>query len=152
MQRTEASLPQVNVRERRILGPQEIPVSKLMSLAKKDDLMDFLELTGFREIEHQLKVENDGKFKLSDMKKYILEHNDFLERFRRSAVAGRLYDKYTERLRLQNSEEGIAKQTRQRQMSKMMKTARRKYVGCIATRTSPEIYEECLDEYNDPTK
>lgn len=32
-----------------------------------------------------------------------------------------------------------------------MSTARRKYVGCIATRTPLEVYKECLDEYNDST-
>ena len=30
----------------------------------------------------------------------------------------------------------------------MISEAKRKYVECIATRTLLEIYEECLEEYN----
>lgn len=41
--------------------------------------MDFLELTGFREVERQVCNENGGKFKLSEMKKYILNHGELLE-------------------------------------------------------------------------
>lgn len=33
-----------------------------------------------------------------------------------------------------------------------MENARKKYVGCIATQTPPNVYEECFDEYNDSTE
>ena len=112
------------------MGPTEIGVNKLIAFAKKDDLMDFLELSGFREIERQVKNENGGKFKLGDMKKYILNHGELLERFRRSPLAAKLYDTYTERMRKTNSEEGLFKTTRQKQVSKIMSGAKRKYVGC----------------------
>jgi len=48
-------------------------------MAKKDDLLDFLELTSFREIKRQIKVNNNGKFKLTNMKKFIFEHPEYLE-------------------------------------------------------------------------
>jgi len=49
-----------------------------------------------------------------------------------------------------NSEERLEKRTKNMQASKIMKSAKRKYVGCIATKTSLEVYEECLDEYSNP--
>jgi len=33
-----------------------------------------------------------------------------------------------------------------------MKTIRKKYVGCITTKTLPNMYEECLNKYNDLAK
>ena len=33
-----------------------------------------------------------------------------------------------------------------------MKSARKKYVECIATKTSPKVYKEYLDEYNNPVE
>jgi len=49
----------------------------------------------------------------------------------------------------QNAQKGLKKRTKQLQTSKIMKLVRKKYVGCIALHTSPEIYKECLEEYND---
>lgn len=69
------ALPEVNVQPRKVLGPTEISVNKLITLAKKNDLIDFLDLTGFREIERQVRNENGGKFKLGEMKKYILNQD-----------------------------------------------------------------------------
>ena len=83
------------------------------------------------------------------MKKYILNHPEFLERFRRSPVVARLYEDYVKKTQKQNAQEGIEKRTKQLQSSKIMKPVRKKYVGCLAAHTSPEIYEECLEEYND---
>ena len=144
-------LPEVNVTPRKILGPTEIGVNKLIAFAKKDDLMDFLELTGFREIERQVKNENGGKFKLRDMKKYILNHGELLERFRRSLVAARLYDTYTKRMRKTNSEKGLYKTIKQKQASKIMNVVKRKYVSYVVIRTPLEVYEEYLEEYNNPS-
>jgi len=152
MNRNETPLPNVKVQEKKILGPQEIPIVKLLSMAKKDDLLDFLELTSFREIERQIKANNAGKFKVSEMKRWIFEHPEYLERFRRSPVVVRLYDDYVQKMQKANSVEGVEKQTKELQASKIMKAARKKYVGCIATKTPPEVYEDCLDEYNDPTE
>jgi len=51
MNKIETPLPNVNLKEKKIYSPQEIPVVKLLSMAKKDDLLDFLDLTSFQEIE-----------------------------------------------------------------------------------------------------
>jgi len=42
MNHIETPLSNVNVKEKRILEPQEIPITKLLSMAKQDDLLDFL--------------------------------------------------------------------------------------------------------------
>ena len=74
------------MQKKKILGPQEIPIVKLLSMAKKDDLLDFLELTSFKKIEQQIKANNTSKFKVSEMKRWIFEHPEYLEHFRRSPV------------------------------------------------------------------
>ena len=118
-------------------------------MAKKDDLLDFLELTSFKKIEQQIKANNTSKFKVSEMKRWIFEHPEYLEHFRRSPVVVWLYDDYVQKMQKANSVEGVEKQTKELHD---LKAARKKYVGCITTKTPPEVYEDCLDEYNDPVK
>src|SRR5690242_2981192 len=102
MNQNERALPYVLVKEKRVLDPTEIPISKLVTLTNKDDLMDFFRLEGYCNLEKRLKDEN-GTFKITDMKKYLLNHNEILEGFRRSPVISRVYDKYVEKTRKLNS-------------------------------------------------
>jgi len=109
MNKIEMPLLNINLKEKKIYSPQEIPIMKLLSMAKKDDLLDFLDLTSFWEIEQQIKAQNDGKFKVSEMKKYIFEHSEYLEHFRRSPIVVWLYEDYDKKMQKLNSAKSVKK-------------------------------------------
>jgi len=80
------------------------------------------------------------------MKRYIFKHPEYLKWFKRSLVVVCLYDDYVKKA---NSVKGVEKQTKNLQALKIIKTAKKKYVGCIATKMLSKVYEDCLNEYND---
>ena len=51
-----------------------------------------------------------------------------------------------------NSVKSVNKQTKNLQVSKIIKTVRKKYVRCITIKTLLEVYKKCLDKYNDLVK
>jgi len=68
----------------------------------------------------------------------------------RSKQVSLLYNRYVEKVSKMNNEEGLQRQLRQKQASVIMRGAKKKYLGCLATRIHPEVYEDCLEDYNDP--
>lgn len=143
-------LPQVKVNPRIILTPDKTNIEKILSLAKKDDLLDFLGLDRYRNIEKTVKDANDGKFTIKNVKDLIKGNPTSLNEFSKSPIAQKIYQYYVTSANKANSAEGIAKATKSKQMESIMKDAKHKYVGCIATKVDPDVYEECLYEYDNP--
>mgnify|MGYP007061243875 CR=1 FL=1 len=98
MNRIKTLLSNINVKQKKIYSPQEISVLKLLLIVKRDNLLNFLNLTSFQEIKQQIKVQNNGKFKVCKMKKYIFEYLKYLERFRKSLVIVQLYNNYVKKM------------------------------------------------------
>ena len=91
-------LPIVKVNPRKVSQPGEILVDKILKWATKDDLIDFMGLDQFRNVEKHIKDTNEGKFKLSLLKDFIMQTPELLNALRTSQVAVKIYDKYVQKV------------------------------------------------------
>ena len=131
------------------LSQTQVPIKTLLVYTKKDDILDFLGLPTYRVLEQAITDQN-GKFTLSSLKKMIVEDPASSEKLRNSSIFNRLYLLYIEKFKDNYSDKGLQKKSDLKMGSKLMKQAKNKYVGCLATKIQPDIYGSCLDEYNDP--
>ena len=67
-------LPQVKVSQRVALTPDKTNIEKILSMAKKDDILDFLGLEKFRAFEKAVKEANGGKFSIKNLKDLIRQN------------------------------------------------------------------------------
>jgi len=87
-------------------------------------------------------TEEDGTFDSYNFRRFIVngKNGKYLDTFKKDNLANTCYERYKNAL---SKEDPIIR-------SKLMKDAKKKFVGCVARHTPPSTYYTCMLDYNNP--
>jgi hypothetical protein len=123
-----------------------IPASKLLHYAKAAELKDFYGVENYINLETLLYQQTGQKPTLPDMKKALLRNVEFINRLRGSQLGQTAFQRYkaaSDRLKgLDRTSIAVARPE--------LSQARRGFIGCVSSKVPTEVFESCLEEYEDP--
>jgi hypothetical protein len=132
---------------------QGVPISKILTYVKKEDLIDIFGWDGYKTVIRQVQGNDPTrKVLLREIKSFISNSPELVAQIKEFVGIGGFYKKYmesAERLRARRSDVNYEKNA---QIREFMRTPKKKYVGCLATKLKPEDFGDCLKEYDDPKK
>lgn len=124
-----------------------VSASKLLNYVKKDELIEFMTRAQYEQLKTNLQQTlGKQKISLSDMKKNLKTNEQFITALRSSPFGKRAFDRYIAgATRLRSVDKARAKEVR-----KVMKEPRNRFLGCLATKLDTTDYQTCLDTYDNP--
>jgi hypothetical protein len=129
---------------------QGVPVIKILNYVKKDDLIDIFGWDTFKRIVGHLQAgDPTKKVLLRDIKNLIATSPDLSKQIKEFAGIGGYYQKYIENSNKLREKRNPEKNNKVREL---MRLPKKQYVGCLATKSNPEDFSTCFQQYDDPTK
>ena len=120
---------------------------KLLAFAKPNDIKKALGTQQFYTLLATMEIQLERKPKLSEIKKYIKENQQFLKPL---LTSQEFLQKYAAAVEKRNSPEGLQTKEKNKKSLEAMALPRKQYKGCLATKLKPEDYETCLSNYDNP--
>ena len=119
---------------------------KLLAFAKPNDIKKALGTQQFYTLLATMEIQLGRKPKLSEIKKYLKENQQFLKPL---LTNQEFLQKYAAAVEKRNSPEGLQTKEKNKKSIEAMALPRKQYKGCLATKLKPEDYEYCLSNYDD---
>jgi hypothetical protein len=127
---------------------ENISPSKLLNYVKKADLIMLITPQRYSQMETDLKQQlGVPKINLKMMKQSLATNQDFMTALKQHEVGKQAFQKY---------QESVARfrdptlRARSKLVRQKMSEPRQRYMGCLATKITPEDYRECYNSYDNP--
>ncbi|PRP87550.1 hypothetical protein PROFUN_00761 [Planoprotostelium fungivorum] len=124
----------------------ELSVSKLLNYLTRDNIFELIGFPNFSNLNEQVRQQT-GKVSLPAIKKMLAGNEQFqaiLEQ--NSGMMQQAYNKY---LASNTKANDLTRQQQSKQVSWLMNKPKKQFLG-VAKHTPPEVFQKCVEQYDDP--
>ncbi|PRP74944.1 hypothetical protein PROFUN_15067 [Planoprotostelium fungivorum] len=116
----------------------ELPVSKLLNYLTRDNIIELIGFLNFSSLNEQVRQQT-GKVSLPAVKKMLADNEQFQAILDQNhGMMQQAYNKY------------LAANTKANDLTRQQQSKQKQFLGCVAKHTPPEVFQKCVEQYDDP--
>ncbi|PRP74603.1 exonuclease SbcC [Planoprotostelium fungivorum] len=125
----------------------ELPVSKLLNYLTRDNIIELIGFTNFSSLNVQVRQQT-GKVSLPAVKKMLADNEQFQATLDQNH--GMMQQAYNKYLAANEKANELTRQQQSKQVNWLMSKPKKQFLGGVAKHTPPEVYQKCVEQYDDP--
>jgi hypothetical protein len=125
----------------------ELPVSKLLNYLTRDNIIELIGFPNFSSLNEQVRQQT-GKVSLPAVKKMLADNEQFQAILDQNH--GMMQQAYNKYLAANTKANDLNRQQQSKQVSWLMNKPKKQFLGCMAKHTPPEVFQKCVEQYDDP--
>ncbi|PRP73882.1 hypothetical protein PROFUN_16476 [Planoprotostelium fungivorum] len=125
----------------------ELPVSKLLNYLTRDNIIELIGFPNFSSLNEQVRQQT-GKVSLPAVKKMLADNEQFQAILDQNH--GMIQQAYNKYLAANTKVNDLTRQQQSKQISWLMNKPKKQFLGCMAKHTPPEVFQKCVEQYDDP--
>ncbi|PRP73281.1 hypothetical protein PROFUN_16752, partial [Planoprotostelium fungivorum] len=116
----------------------ELPVSKLLNYLTRDNIIELIGFPNFSSLNEQVRQQT-GKVSLPAVKKLLADNEQFQAILDQNhGMKQQAYNKY------------LTANTKVNDLTRQQQSKQKQFLGCVAKHTPPEVFQKCVEQYDDP--